>query len=103
MIKLKKNLYDEIPPTSESGEVETMRFDSRKVYEAPQTQEQLFSLFYPKNKIEGFQEYFKLLKENQLGKNRVPPDIPKPKKYVVPTMEIIFAPKEPKKSDALVP
>ena len=106
MIKLKKKkLYDENPPSSELGEAETLKdeLNSRKVYEAPETQEQLFSLLYQENKIEGLQEYFELLEANQLGQNEVPPDIPNPKKYAVITLGILDEPKEPKKSDALAP
>ena len=75
----------------------------RKVYEAPDTQEKLFSLFYGDKKIEGLKEYFELLDANVLGQNEIAPDIPVPRQHVVLTVENFDA-LEPKKSDdALAP
>ena len=47
MIKLKKKFFEEIPPTSEVGEDVTFidEFNSRKVYEAPETQEEQYSFY----------------------------------------------------------
>ena len=103
MIKNEKKLYEEQPPTFEIGEAETLIDESnyRKVYNVPETQEKLFSLFYAEKKIEGFKDYFELLDANVLGQNEneTQLDIPAPKKYAVITLEILDVPEEQKKSD----
>ena len=101
MIKLKKKkFYEEEMPSSQIAEAETLIDESncRKVYEAPDTQEKLFSLFYGDKKIEGLKEYFEFLDENVLGQNEIAPDIPVLRQHVVLTVENFDA-LEPKKSD----
>jgi len=102
MIKPKKKFYEDMPPTSEVGEEVTLidEFNSRKVYEAPETQEELFSLLYGEKKIEGFKDYFELLDANVLGQNETPLDIPPPKQYPVQNIKMLDD-QEPKKSDEL--
>jgi len=102
MIKLKKKFFEEIPPTSEVGEDVTFidEFNSRKIYEAPETQEEQYSLLYGEKKIEGFKEYFELLDANMLDQNETPLDIPPPKQYPVEIIKMLHD-LEPKKSDEL--
>ena len=104
MIKNEKKLYEEELPPLEISEAETLIDESncRKVYEAPETQEELYSLFN-KEKIEGFQDYFDLLDANALGQNEATREIPSPKEYDVLALKIIDTTEEQKKSDALAP
>ena len=100
----KKNFYEEELTSSHIDEAETLIDDSncKKIYEAPEIQEKLFSLFYENKKIEGLNDYFELLDANVLGQNEISRDIPAPKQHDVLTV-VIFKSLEPKKSDALAP
>ena len=75
--KLEKELYEDLP-LLENNELKTLIDESIKILsEDSGTQEELFSL--KENKIEGFQEYFKMLEKDSFDQNKTSLDATTPK------------------------
>ena len=83
---LEKELYKD-PPLLEENDLETLIEESIKIlYEDSGTQEELYSL--KEKKIEGFEEYFKLLEKDGLDQNKTFLDAPTPKKIEINIIKI---------------